>query len=68
MYFPGVHSECNCFPVFQASKNILLAVAMLSSVLIKILKLKYCVKRVRIRSFSGPYFLVFSPNAGKYGP
>ena len=41
----------------------------------------YCVKRVRIRSFSGPYFpafglnkerytpylSVFSPNAGKYG-
>ena len=26
------------------------------------------VKSVRIRSFSGPHFLVFSPNAGKYGP
>ena len=25
-------------------------------------------KSVRIRSFSGPYFPVFSPNAGKYGP
>ena len=34
----------------------------------------YCVKSVRIRSFSGPYFPIFglnterfSPNAGKYG-
>ena len=27
-----------------------------------------CVKSVRIRSFSGPYFPVFPPNAGKYGP
>ena len=37
-----------------------------------------CLKSVRTRSFSGPYFLafglntpylsVFSPNAGKYGP
>ena len=24
--------------------------------------------RVRIRSFSGPHFTVFSPNAGKHGP
>ena len=42
---------------------------------------KHCVKGLRIRSFSGPYFplfgldmerypylSVFSPNAGKYGP
>ena len=28
----------------------------------------HCVKSVRIRSFSGPYFPVFTPNAGKYGP
>ena len=27
-----------------------------------------CVKTVRIWSYSGPYFPVFSPNAGKYGP
>ena len=27
----------------------------------------HCVKGVRIRSYSGPYFPVFSPNAGKYG-
>ena len=26
------------------------------------------VKGVRIRSYSGPYFPVFSPNAGKYEP
>ena len=25
-------------------------------------------KNVQIRSFCGPYFQVFSPNAGKYGP
>ena len=28
----------------------------------------HCVKIVRIRSFSGPHFPAFSPNAGKYGP
>ena len=28
---------------------------------------EHCVKSVRIRSFSGPYFPVFSPNARKYG-
>ena len=28
----------------------------------------HCVKGVRILSFSGPYFPIFSPNAGKYGP
>ena len=28
----------------------------------------HCVESVRIRSYSGPYFRVFSPNAGKYGP
>ena len=28
----------------------------------------HCVKSARIWSFSGPYFPVFSPNAGKYGP
>ena len=28
---------------------------------------KHCVKSVQIRRFSGPYFLVFSPNTGKYG-
>ena len=25
-------------------------------------------KSVKIRSYSGPYFPAFSPNAGKYGP
>ena len=34
--------------------------------------IKHCVKNVRIRSYSCPYFpafrLIFSPNAGKYGP
>ena len=28
----------------------------------------HCVKSVQFRSFSGPYFTVFSLNAGKYGP
>ena len=28
---------------------------------------KHFVKSVQIRSFSGPYFPVFSPNTGKYG-
>ena len=28
----------------------------------------HCIKSVLIRSFSGPYFLAFSPIAGKYGP
>ena len=28
----------------------------------------HCVKSVQIRSFSGPYFPVFSSNTGKYGP
>ena len=28
----------------------------------------HCVKCVRIRSYSGPYFSAFSPNVGKYGP
>ena len=28
----------------------------------------HCIESVRIRSFSGPHFLVSSPNAGKYGP
>ena len=28
----------------------------------------HCVQNVRIRSYCGPYFPVFSPNAGKYGP
>ena len=28
----------------------------------------HCVKSVRIRSYSGPYFPVFCPNAEKYGP
>ena len=28
----------------------------------------HCVKSVKIRSFSGPYFPVFSLNTGKYGP
>ena len=27
----------------------------------------HCVKSVRIRIFSGPYFPVFSPNTGEYG-
>ena len=26
-----------------------------------------CLKTVRIQSFSGPFFSVFSPNAGKFG-
>ena len=30
--------------------------------------INHCVKSVQIWSFSGPYFPVFSPNAGKYGP
>ena len=30
--------------------------------------LKHCVKSVQIQFFSGPYFSVFSPNTGKYGP
>ena len=28
----------------------------------------HCVKSVQLRSFSGPYFLVFGLNTGKYGP
>ena len=28
----------------------------------------HCVRSVRIWSYSGPYFSVFSLNAGKYGP
>ena len=28
----------------------------------------HCVNSVRIRSYSSPYFPVFSPSAGKYGP
>ena len=28
----------------------------------------HCVKSVQIRSFSVPYFPIFSPNMGKYGP
>ena len=28
----------------------------------------HCVKSVQIRSFSGPYFPVFSSNTEKYGP
>ena len=28
----------------------------------------HCVKGVRIQSYSGLYFPVFSSNAGKYGP
>ena len=28
----------------------------------------HCAKSVRIRNYSGPYFPVFSPNAGKYKP
>ena len=48
---------------------------------IKFISYSHCVKRVRIRSFSGPYFPAFglntdrysdlsvvSPNTGKYGP
>ena len=30
--------------------------------------MSHFVKSVQIRSFSGPYFPVFSPNTGKYGP
>ena len=29
---------------------------------------RHCVKSVRVPSCSGPYFPVFSPNAGKHGP
>ena len=29
---------------------------------------EHCEKSVQIRSFSGLYFPVFSPNTGKYGP
>ena len=28
----------------------------------------HCVKSIRIRSFSGPYFSAFGLNTGKYGP
>ena len=28
---------------------------------------QHCMKSVQIRSFSGPYFPVFSPDTGKYG-
>ena len=48
---------------------------------LEVLCIKHCVKSVRIRRFSGPYFpafglnmgiyseiSVFSPNSGKYGP
>ena len=31
-------------------------------------KISHCVKSVRVRSFSGPYFSAFNPNTGKYGP
>ena len=43
---------------------------------VKFIYIPHCVKSVRIRSFSGPYFTafgltlylsIFSPNAGKYG-
>ena len=27
----------------------------------------HCIKSVRIPSYSGPYFPIFSPNAGKCG-
>ena len=30
--------------------------------------LQNCVKIAQIQSFSGPYFPIFSPNTGKYGP
>ena len=30
--------------------------------------LVHCLKSVPIQMFSGPYFAVFSPNTGKYGP
>ena len=33
--------------------------------LLKNASIVHCVKSVRIWSFSGPYFPVFSPNAGK---
>ena len=29
---------------------------------------QHCIKNIRIRFYSGPYFSVFSQNAGKYGP
>ena len=29
---------------------------------------RYCMKSVRIWSFPSPFFFVFNPNAGKYGP
>ena len=31
-------------------------------------KHNHCVKSVQMRSFSGPYFPVFSANTEKYGP
>ena len=34
----------------------------------KILHVEHFAKSIRIWSFSGPYFPVFSLNAGKYGP
>ena len=34
---------------------------------IKFFKIFHCVKSARNCKFSGPYFPVFSPNAGKYG-
>ena len=33
----------------------------------EIMKRLYCVKNVRIRSFSGPYFPALGLNTGKYG-
>ena len=37
-----------------------------SEVVVSTLPNTHCVKSVEIRSFSSPYFPVFSPNTGKY--
>ena len=44
------------------------AILLASTYMNHFLKNYRCVKSVRIRSYSGPHFPVFSPNVGKYGP
>ena len=49
-------------PIFFESLNSLIS-------FLDLIRLKsMSVKGVRTRSYSGPYFLPFSPNAEKYGP
>ena len=48
------------------SKNYLQMLVYVIS--IKLSNISHCVRSVQTRSFSGPYFPVFSPNMGKYGP